>query len=278
MKMARATIRPRRKSGSRLASGFMLLLFCIRPPAVEAAEWSVNEVHFLYGTLDAPGFAGGGNADTAVLTFQHSSAWKYGSNFLFIDYSTDNKEDGINDEDFYGEWYAYFSMGKITGWDLMVGPLADLSLVAGINLGADANVRKFLPGIALHWNVPGFAFLNTQLEAYIDDSEGIGSGGAPRESDSFIINVNWAYPFSISQAKVSIEGYVDLIGERDNELGSETSWWILGQPQIRLDLGHLLYGMANKLFIGCELEFWINKLGDPDVDELAPQALVVWRF
>lgn len=236
-------------------------------------------MQYQYGDLSTPTFAGGGSNRTHVLTFQHVSAWEYGTNFLFIDYLSDNKKDGFNDRDFYGEWYPTLSIPKIVGMDgFKLGPVNDVRVIAGINVGIDANVRKYLPGIQLGWDVPGFIFLNTELEAYIDDSDGAASGGAPKQTDSWIFDVSWAYPFRIGGAKFSFEGHAEYIDSRKNEFGGDVSGWMLAQPQLRFDLGDMAFNKAGQLFIGTEVEVWLNKLGDPKTDEFAPQFLVVWRL
>ena len=91
--------------------------------------------------------------------------------------------------------------------------------VRPVGIDADADVLKFLPGIRLSWNIPGFAFLNTDFTAYIDANEGVSGGGAPKEDDSFMIDVNWAYPIEIGGQKFSIEGHAEYIDSRDNEFG-----------------------------------------------------------
>lgn len=256
---------------------YLCLIFDVS--SIHAATWSNTEIQWQYGHLDVPGFAGGGAHDTNVLTLQHASGWKYGTNFLFIDYLSDNHEDGFNDDDFYGEWYPTLSIPKILGHeDFKFGPINDVRVIMGVNIGADPNVRKYLPGIQLGWDVPGFAFLNTEIEAYIDDSGGVASGGAPKQTDSWIFDVSWGLPFAIGPAKFSFEGHAEYIDDRKNEFGGDVSWWVLAQPQLRLDLGDLLFDAADHLFIGTEVQIWINKLGDPETDEFAPQALVVWRF
>ena len=125
---------------------------------------------------------------------------------------------------------------------------------------------------------PGFAFLNTDFTAYVDFSAGLSSGGAPAQGDSWMVDVNWIYPFSLGDQNFSIEGHVERIAGRKNELGFTVDDWILGQPQFRWDLGHALGTEANVLYVGIEWQFWINKLGDSATDENAIQALAIWRF
>ncbi|MBM4055547.1 MAG: nucleoside-binding protein [Planctomycetes bacterium] len=243
-----------------------------------AFDWSITELHYQYGILDTPTFAGGGNAATHILTLQHASGWKYGDNFIFIDFLEDSEKDDFNDTDLYGEAYFNFSLSKIFKTKVGKGPVKDIGALAGINMGADSHVLKYLPGIRLSWDVPGFTFLNTDFTAYIDDSSGIDSGGAPKESDSFYIDINWAYPLRFGSHIFSIEGHMEYIGERTNEFGDKVSEWFFAQPQFRYDLGNTFFEKPNTLFIGIEWQTWINKLGDSKTDENTAQFLMVRRF
>ena len=174
--------------------------------------------------------------------------------------------------------YANFSAEKIFGKKIEFGTITDIGLLMGFNYDKEAKVRKYLPGIRLAWELPGFQFLNTDFTAYIDDNRGVNTKGAPKEDDSFMLDVNWAYPFAIGNHNFSIEGHVEYIGERDNEFDEEVSWHILGQPQFRYDLGKALYGKPDHMFVGIEWQWWINKLGDRNTDENTLQLLMVGRF
>lgn len=256
-----------------------LIWACILEAAntASALEWSITELQYQHGNLDAPTFAGGGDVGTHILTFQHASGWKFGDTFLFIDLLEDSRQDGFNDDDIYGEVYFNFSLGKILGKRAGIGPVKDIGLLAGLNLGADAKLVKYLPGIRLSWDIPGFSFLNTDFAAFIDDSPGADSGGAPKENDSFYIDVNWSYPFRIFSRSFAIEGHLEYIGERTNEFGSKVSGWFLAQPQFRYDIGNEFH-YPEHIFLGVEWQVWLNKLGDARTDENAVQLLVAWRF
>jgi hypothetical protein len=249
-----------------------------------AQEWSTNELQFQYGSLAVPLFATDGETgiyqNTPILTFQHASGWSFGDVFFFIDAfdATSNEQYPFADADAYGEYYVNFSSSKLLGVDYGGGPLRDVGLILGLNAGLDPKVGKYLPGVRLSWDVPGFAFLNTAFMAYIDASAGVSGGGAPAETDSYLIDVNWAYPLEFGKQRFSIEGHFEYAGERKNEFGEEVSWWFLAQPQLRWDIGNALFERPDKLFVGTELQWFVNKFGDPETDELAAQALVVWRF
>ncbi|OIR04968.1 nucleoside-specific channel-forming protein, Tsx [mine drainage metagenome] len=261
----------------RITSPYIPLFLMFSTPA-KAVEWSTTELQYQYGHLAAPQFAGGISADTNIFTLQHASGWSFGDVFFFIDSLHDHHTDGINDHDLYGELYVNFSLGKLFAKPVTLGAIKDVGLLAGFNAAKDAKVRKYLPGIRLSWNVPGFAFLNTDFMAYLDDSSGITHGGAPKESDSYLIDVNWAHPFTIASQNFSFEGHVEYAGNRHNEFGAPVSYWVLAQPQFRWDAGKLMTGKENRLYVGIEYQYWRNKLGDNRTIESRPQFLAVWRF
>jgi nucleoside-specific outer membrane channel protein Tsx len=250
--------------------------FFSAPLTINAFDWSKTELHYQFGNLDAP-FRGGRDSETNILTFQHASGWKYGDTFIFVDFLHDSDDDGFNDDDIYGEVYFNFSLSKVLDAKVGVGAIKDIGILAGLNMGLDSEVVKYLPGIRVSWDAPGFVFLNTDLAFYIDDSNGLASGGVPKEDDSFYFDVNWAYPFKIKSHSFSIEGHMEYVGERTDETGADVSEWFLAQPQFRYDAGNL-FNKPEKVFIGIEWQYWVNKLGDADTDENLAQLLLVWRF
>ena len=250
-------------------SALTLLALALTPPAY-AADWSLTEAQLQYGILDVPTFAGGGDSAHFIYTLQHASGWKYGDNFFFFDV-LDARDPGFQDADIYSEWYSNFSLGKITGKRVGAGIVADIGLIWGFNWAADADVKKYLPGVRLVLDLGGFAFANLDITAYVDDSEGAASGGAPKEGDSFMIDFNFVRPFKIGEADFSVEGHLEYIGERDNEFGGKVESWILAQPQIR-------WNPNDRVSLGIEYQYWMNKLGDGATDESAVQALLVWKF
>ena len=251
---ARASRPPRRRAVRILAfTAALALLLSGLFPSVQALEWSDTELHLQYGQLDVPSFAGGGRAKHLIATGQHAHGWKYGDN------------------DLYGEWYSNFSLSKIAGRKIGGGPVADIGLVLGINRAHDAKVVKYLPGVRLALDLPGFAFANLDITAYIDDSKGVASGGAPRESDSFMVDLSFARPFTLGEQDFSIEGHIEYIGSRKNRFGDKVEGWLLAQPQLR-------WRVTERLWMGIEYQYWMNKLGDGATDENTVQALLVWQF
>src|SRR5918993_1263053 len=219
-------------------------------------QWSTTELQLQLGNLDTPQFAGGGDQWTFIITGQHASGWSFGNFFMFADVlkGGDSDETNFNHWDVYTEAYANFSSSKILKAKYG-GPVRDIGLIAGVNYDHDARVLKFLPGVRLAWEVPGFAFFNTDVTAYIDASKGVRTGEsyAPKESDSFMVDWNFASKsFEVGGQHFNVEGHVEYIGKRHNEFGDRVHAHLFGQPQLRWDAGRTLVGKPEKLFIGTE--------------------------
>lgn len=249
------------------SAGFCIFIGMATPATAQL------EFAFQYGNLVNP--FSGQTATTRILTFQHAAQWQYGDTFFFIDWLDDDRVDGFNDVEFYGEWYPTLSFSKIRGSRVGAGPIADMSLIMGLNFDADADVIKYLPGGRLSWSVPGFVFLNTDFTAVMDASNGLAEGGAPSATNGFMFDVSWLYPISVGNQSFTFTGHAEYISAVENESGQEVKAWILAQPQLTWDLGAAL-GSAGHLMIGIEFQIWRNKLGT-DESEYVPQLLVVWR-
>lgn len=257
---------------ARLLVSSILMVGLLWP--TQALAWQINELQYQHGELDIIDPLGGGTQTTHILTVQHASGWAFGDNFFFADFSR-ARDTG---DDVYLEGYAALRGSKLFDADLSFGPIADLGPVMGVNYGKVPKVRKYLPGIRLNWSIPGLTFLNTDFTAYLDDSAGLADGGAPAETNSFMVDVSWAWPLVFGRHRFSIEGHVEYIDGRRNEFGDRVERHVLGQPQFRYDIGNTLTHTPDTVFIGLEYQFWINKLGDAGTDEHAPQLLLVWRL
>ena len=253
----------------------LALSTCVFTNPTFAANWSSTALHINNGNQKNPFTEQ--KSDTTVYSVQHASGYDYGDNFFFIDYSKDDIDDDYQDADFYGEWYSTISLSAITGKKISSGALLDVGLTAGINVAGDAKVMKYLPGVKLSWDIPGFYFFQTLVTAYIDDSEGVAKGGAPIETNSWMFDAAFEYPFSIGSQKFSFKGHAEYIAEREDEFGNKVRAWILAQPIVTWDLGHAFKMKENTLLLGMEWQYWHNKLGT-DVTESVPQIHVEWTF
>lgn len=265
----------------------IVLISTVWTPDSISADWSTTELHYQYGNLKKAYQGGGSAADTngsSVLTFQHSSGWKYGDNFFFVDYTNYGRTDSeaqndiLDDDEMYGEFYANFSLKKITGYEIKFGPVDDIGLVAGLNFAAEIDTLYYMPGFRLVFDLPGFNFANLDITARIQDGP---TKFSVKESDSYMLDFSWAYPFAVGKTQWSIEGHVEYTHVADQSISGisieDRESWLLAQVQIRLDVGHF-WGNPEQLYLGMEYQYWRNKLGDPDTDESVPQLLIAWRF
>lgn len=244
------------------------------PPPPPGTNGAINEIHFQYGNLKNPTFAGGGSTKTITVTWQHASRWEFFDSFWFVDARA--PEGG--EKDIYLEAYTSVGLGRLTGKSFSFGPIRDMGPRVAINWGAKTNIRKYLAGWRLSWDIPGFMVLNTDFYAFFDDSGGLASGGVPKQTDSWQVDLNWVYPIRWGAQRFSVEGHFEYTGQRRNELGARVARSLLGQPQFRFDLGNAMFRKPDKIFVGIELLIWLNKLGDAATDEARVQALVAWRF
>lgn len=256
---------------STLVSAAVAAASCLAPAPASAQL----ELHYQRGSILNPFSAA--SEPTHIFTLQHAGGWRAGGSFFFLDYSTDGVADGFNDRDLYGEWYPTLSLGSLAEGGLGFGPVNDVRLVAGVNLGIQSKVVKYVPGVELGWDVPGFIFVNTILGGFIDASSGLEADGAPSTGDSFNIDVSWLSVFQLGSQSFSFTGHAEYMGAITDELGNDYPGSILAQPQFRWDLGQALTGGANVLHVGVEYQLWTNKLGTTR-DESVVQLLVVWQL
>ena len=122
---------------SKLASVAAAAAFCLAPAPASAQL----ELHYQRGSILNPFSAV--SEPTHIFTVQHAGGWRAGGTFFFLDYSTDGVADGFNDRDLYGEWYPTLSLGSLAEGGVGFGPVNDVRLVAGVNLGIQSTGDSF---------------------------------------------------------------------------------------------------------------------------------------
>jgi hypothetical protein len=186
-----------------------------------------------------------GAANHWVVTLQHFSTWRYGSNFFFIDASAPPGlqffRDGLG---LYLEYAPVVSLSRLTRARVSGGPVTDLGVTLQINGGHTPEgfeiPRVFLEGVDLAWRVPGFVVFDTQLLARQERTY--------EPSGQF----TWIYtaPFPVGRTRWVVQGFVDVW--RRSQEGAPTSTVVLAQPQI---LVHLAGAPGDsELQLGVELE------------------------
>lgn len=255
-----------------LAAAASLALLAITAPATARAQNFSNwDGQLLYGT----GFEEPGNprdVRKGIITIENAAAWNWGSSFFFVDILHSDSRDGRARE-VYGEWYPSASIGKLRGRPLSLGPVRDVSVTAGVNMGAKTNGAAplvFLPGLTFDLKVPAFAFFTLGTYAYVDRGR---FGGTPvNHGTSFQVTPSWSLPIVTPRVRFRFDGFLDYIGSH-----AGAPHQLLTQPQLKLDVGSL-WDAPGRLYVGTEWQYWKNKFGVPGLTESFPQALVVVDF
>ena len=236
------------------------LLSLISSPIL-AFDWMSNNLQVLHGT----NFQLGDKSRTTI-TIEHADGWKYGSNFFFVDII--NRDD-ISTE-IYSELYTYLSLNKITGRDNSILFIKDAALMLGLNIGnkpENDNFQAYLVGVNFELDVPKFDYLQLSISSYKNDNVN-GKYGVQ-------ITPVWSIPFEIADMKFKFRGFTDFSFGNTN---ASSTFTILSQPQLLLDVGDLAGLPSDKLYIGTEYNHWHNKFGIKGVDEHAVQAMIIGFF
>ena len=266
-------------------------------------HWQDNSLSYLYGSnFQRLNFNGEEQRSQTTFTFEHASGWVWGDVFYFLDYiRADNTQYRGNhlftmdvkekDSFYYMEFSPRISLSWLTGQDLSAGPLKDVKAAFTYEKGnGGPGTENYLYGIGLDWDVPGFAFLQTNLYRvkvnnhvlFNYDFLGNETAGDVGNGHTYQLTVAGAYPFAIGEQDFVIDGYLDWRAP-SKDAGTQTS--VGSSIQIKWDAGKALFGEGRKLYVGTELNMWHNKYGIKPIDgstsgfdQTAVQALVKYHF
>jgi len=239
------------------------------PAAPGFSSW---DIQLLYGpSFKEPGV----DEDVAkgTVTLENSSAWSWGSSYFFVDFMKSDSADE-NATEVYAEWYPSASLGRMSGKKLSLGPLRDISVTLGINAGTKstgASPLVYLPGLTFDLQIPGFQFFSIGAFAYIDRGRFDGQDNGCNAT-TYQITPSWSLPFTIGEARLRFDGFVDFIGSH-----GQCASQIVSQPSLKIDLGSFS-GRPERLYAGVEWAYWRNKYGIQGFNQTAPQAVVMWVF
>lgn len=257
----------------RVRFGCLLLAICAGGSAFAQDSFSAWDVQFLYGaTYREPDIRS--NIPKALITFENTAGWSWGSNYFFVDCLRSFSEADSNATEVYAEWYPSISLRHLAGRNPGSGLIRDISLTPAINAGVRSTGPQafvLLPGITIDLTVPHFKYLSIQALAYIDRSNFNGEDFGVHAT-SFQFTPNWSVPFHIGDAQLSFDGFFDYIGKH-----GIADHQFLAQPQLKLDLSSF-WNRPGKVLAGVEWQVWRNKYGVPGLNENVVQALVLWNL
>jgi nucleoside-specific outer membrane channel protein Tsx len=285
---------------------FMLLagglLAANQAVAGDLLHFQDNSITYLNGSnFNEMNFDDEEQRSQSTFTFEHASGWNWGDIFAFYDYiDADNMQYRGNhvftmgakehSNFYYMEISPRISGSWLTGKSLAFGPVKDVLAAFTYEKGnGGPGTENYLYGVGLDWDVPGFAFFQTNLyqvkinnNVFFDYDLGSETAGDASNGYTQQLTVAGAYPFAIGEQSFVIDGYADWRAP-SKEAKTQTS---LGSSiQIKWDAGKAMFGEARKLYIGTELNMWHNKYGVKPIDgsgdgfdQAAVQALVKYHF
>jgi nucleoside-specific outer membrane channel protein Tsx len=234
----------------------------------QAAEWSDTSVHYWYSSNFAePAIHGG--VEKSVVSLEHVSGYKYGSNFFNVDFLFSAKQDSARGLNFVNdsgavEAYAVYrhtlSFSKVSGSKVAFGPVRDVGLVLGADWNTKNNAfssKKIMPigGVKFSFDVPGF--LDFAIQADKEWNENAITGTTIAFDPSLQLSLAWGLPVF---GPVAFEGFANLVTPKGKDaFGEKTVTEILLHPKLMADVATLWGGKGVQVGIG--FQYWMNKFG-----------------
>jgi nucleoside-specific outer membrane channel protein Tsx len=244
------------KNLTRLTLALIALGFFAAPVMAGSATWSSTNIQYLYGS----NFELGDNSRSTI-TVEHANNWNYGDNFFFVDITNPARTGDQTQTEAYVEFNPRFSLNKILNQDLSFGPVSEVLIATGLEMGN--GFHNYLYGLGVSLKIPKFAFAH--LNVYVRDN--------PNEDGvTYQFTPAWRVPFSIGTVDFVFKGFADIAGSEGNK-----EFNIDFQPVLQMDLGKFV-GAPKQLYGGIEYIYWYNKFGVDGVHENAPQAMIEWLF
>jgi nucleoside-specific outer membrane channel protein Tsx len=235
--------------------------------ASDLIQWQDFSLSYLYG-----GTYQVDSKKQQTMTFEHVSGLSFGDTFLFVDYIDYLDTDG-EESAFYGEFSPRLSLGKVTDKDWSLGPIKDVLIATTYEFG-EGDVESFLYGLGVDLNIPGFDF--AQLNLYYRDPR----NSQKNPSEGWQLTSCFSYTLPIGESEIIIDGYIDYVFASEDSRYEEN---IHINPQIKYNLGKLLWNETQRLYVGIEYDYWSNKYGIKDssafrTDQSACSFLLKYHF
>ncbi|QNM94809.1 hypothetical protein [Chitinimonas koreensis] len=244
-----------------------------------AADWSDTWLGYRYGTgYYMPGGKGADMAEKKTrlntVSLSHASGYKYGSNFFNVDFlmSDSNDPSGGTGSDGAQEIYAVYrhtlSLSKVSGDKIAFGPVRDVGITAGFNMGSKNNQigarpRVLVLGPTLSFDVPGFFDVGLYASRETNHN-GIlclppnCSGNKVSFDTAYMLSAAWGIPLGPG----SFKGFLTQTGKKGKDgFAAETGTETLLEAAYMLDLGALGVGPKGTWHAGVGYQYWKNKYG-----------------
>ena len=262
---------------NKLLAAFLGLIF------IESA--SAVSVSFLKGDnfRDDLGY----RKDKTTMTIENFAMWELGSVFFYYDITEPTTNDGNNNaarkdafsNQFFGGISTAISFSKVTGKSFSYGALKDVSLRLELENGSgngSNNFQNYFYGLQYDVAIPGFDFFsfNTVLR---DNPHDPGVG--------LQIGAFWQMTWDYGRwNRYKFTGFLATSpwdGDQNSDkypFFAKNGRYLTSQPQFLYDLGYGLWGKQNRLEVGFEYAYFLNRFQLKDKDEKCLQYMVKMSY
>ncbi len=222
--------------------------------------------------------------ERTTYTLEHFGVWEYGTVFFYYDITDPfsappnsgakghSHQKGASQ--FFGGTSFTLSMSKMFGLDFGKGFVRDLSFRGEFENGSANGTyafRNYFYGLQADLAMPGFDFFafNTVFrDNPLDPGVGIQIGMFWQASHEWS---RWRrFKFTGFLATSPWDGD----GDKDNPFVDKKGRFLTSQPQFLYDLGYGMWGKPNRLEVGAEYGYFLNRFQAPHKDEKVLQALL----
>lgn len=248
---------------------------------ISAASAHATSVSFLWGNnfRDDLGY----EKEKLTMTVENFSVWEYGTVFFYFDLTEPFSDSNGDSNQYFGGISPTFSFNKMFGWTFGGGFLQDVSIRLELENGSGSgenNFRNYFYGLQYDLAVPGFDFFS--FNTVLRDNPNSRSVG-------FQLGAFWQmswdygrwnrYKFTGFVATSPWDGDIDPEDAHGGPYSpSKRGRYLTAQPQFLYDLGYGLFGKPNRLEVGAEYGYFINRYQLMDKDEKVLQAMVKFTY
>lgn len=272
------------------------LCLALSAPAY-AADWSDTFIGYRFGNAyQEPG----NNRDIRkqILTLNHSSAYRLGSNFFVLDYLRSNGADPSSSgadngaTEFYLAYRHQLQWKKLSGSTADFGPIRDFSLQAGFDVETKNSAfspakRMLVIGPTAQFDVPGY--LNLALlyarewgECGLAPCRQAGNSNSVAFDPFPRLELAWGLPFQWAGLPLKFQGYAFYNAKKGKDYQNrDTAAEYLIRPSLMADIGLLAFKAKNALWLGLGYELRRNTYGNsggPGIDTNTPSLNLEWHF
>ncbi len=222
--------------------------------------------------------------DKTTMTIENFAMWELGSVFFYYDITEPTTDDGSSlnskrtdafSNQFFGGISTAISFSKVSGQKVGYGFIKDVSLRLELENGSgngQNNFQNYFYGLQYDLAIPGFDFftLNTVLRDNPNDAGvGVQIGG--------FWQMTWDYGRWNRYKFTGFFATSPWDGDQNSDkhpFFAKNGRYLTSQPQLLYDLGYGLWGKQNRLEVGFEYAYFLNRFQLKDKDEKCLQYMM----